>query len=175
MLHLYITSDIDSTVTFTTLANHYHIINCHHSYLVVYLDRVTAFKVPQHKRIQLIHAVQACQVYLGIYTAYMSLALNRSSPLWYFKFGNSIEICTRTMSNLYLGWPQSVLCYLPMQPTHGYRKSCLYVPSYTAPQDAQYTTHSQYYMIMNLWTHSQCIDFRNIATSSPPNVPQIIR
>lgn len=66
--------DIESTVTFTTLAN--HIINCHHCcYLVAYLDRVTAFEVPQCKRVKLISSYMLCRhvKYLGIYAAYMSL------------------------------------------------------------------------------------------------------
>lgn len=94
--------------------------------------------------------------YLGIYAVYMNLALNRSSALWYFKFGDATEICTRTMSNLYLGWPQ--LCYLPMQPTHGYRKSC---------RPSKFTLHPKMLSILHTvnttWSwiygqHSQCIN-----------------
>ena len=79
---------------------------------------------------------------------------------------DAIEICTGTLFNLYLECMATIM--LPA-PTHGYRKPCRPTKFTLHPQDVQYSTHSQYYMMMNLWTHSQCTIFRNIPISSPPN------
>ena len=113
--------NIEFTVTFTTLAN--HIINCHHCCYVFCCVFGSCYCI-RSAVVQKSEAHTCCVGMSGIWAF--------TQHIW----ASPQKFCTTVLQTWWCDWNMhqnnvqfipgmAQLCYLPMQPTHGYRKSCL--------------------------------------------------